>query len=92
MLKRIAHRHIRSLVKAGGLLVRVDYANCDRAECDEGILRQMELYEGSKGKRKCFDLIADSFHRSRVMADVYAQTGDDDDGTGGYMISVFRAR
>jgi hypothetical protein len=55
---------------------------------EEGSL-DMEL-EGEK-PRQWFRVSASSYFRSRVLEDVYQQTGDERDRRGGYLITVLRA-
>lgn len=102
-VKRVAHRNLRALVRRGGTIVRVDYANADRDQCDPAAIAAMTFEEGSglpglahldanfRRRLRFSRLIGQSYHRSRVMADVHAQTGDPDDRVGGFLVSVLEA-
>lgn len=100
-LERVAGRNLRHLVKRGGHIVRVDYGNANRAQCDDVCVAQMAWCEGSlappdaapKERRQLVftRLEASRYVPSRVMRDVYAQTGDRDDREGGHLTSVLRA-
>jgi SAM-dependent methyltransferase len=93
---RSISRDLRRLLRRGGLCVRAEYADSRREEWEELILRQVEFEEGSldlpeEGIRPWFRVLASAFFRSRVMEDVYEQTGEDRDRSGGYLITVLRA-
>jgi SAM-dependent methyltransferase len=89
-------RDLRRLLRRGGLCVRAEYADSRRGEWDPRILRQVEFEEGSldlpeEGIRPWFRVLASAFFRSRVMEDVYEQTGEERDRRGGYLITVLGA-
>lgn len=98
MTDRVISRHIRHLLKPGGLWFKVDYANADRDELShltrirsffsEGALR--EPVKDLKAE-SFFNYLRNKFHRSQVILDVYHQTKDPSDRTGGYFISTFKA-
>jgi SAM-dependent methyltransferase len=93
---RAISRDLRRLLRRGGLCVRVEYADSRRGEWDPRILRQVEFEEGSldlpeEGIRPWFRVLASAFFRSRVMQDVYEQTGEERDRSGGYLITVLGA-
>jgi len=93
---RSISRDLRRLLRRGGLCIRVEYADSRREEWDPRILRQVEFEEGSldlpeEGIRPWFRVLASAFFRSRVMEDVYEQTGEERDRRGGYLITVLGA-
>jgi len=95
---RMVSLNIRRLLKRGGLCVRVEYGNASREELPQVELQRTELEEGSmehpvnsKRTAQWFRVIASSYFRSRVMEDVYHQSGDIRDKNGGYFITVLRA-
>jgi len=97
--KRMASRHLHRLVEPGGIVVRVDYSECHRDECDEDLNKVLEWEEGCRKPAKGFpkglrftEMLDSRFFRSKVMEDVYEQTEDPDDKEGGFMVTAFRAR
>jgi SAM-dependent methyltransferase len=90
--------NLRRLLVRGGICVRVEYATMQRHELSPIELSHVSFEEGSldarvEGRmpRRWFRLVASAFFRSRVLEDVYEQTGDDRDKDGGYLITVLRA-
>ena len=91
-------RNLRSLLVRGGICVRVEYATTRRHEWTPLELMRVCFEEGSldadtSGRpiRPWFKVLASAYFRSRVMEDVYEQTGDVRDKDGGYLITVLRA-
>lgn len=98
MTDRVLARHIRSLLKTGGFWFKVDYANAPRGDLTELSQWRCLFAEGAletpiKGLKSelLFKLGGNSFRRSTVILDVYHQTKDPSDKTGGYFITDFRA-
>ena len=98
MTERVLSRHIRGLLKTGGRWFKVDYANAPRAELTElsqwrCLFAECALEQPIKGLRSevLFRLRGNDFRRSSVILDVYHQTRDPSDKTGGYFISEFEA-
>ena len=100
-IKRIANRNILSMCKKGALVFRIEYSACKRSECDECYLEEMAFYEcvkpshkrlkGERRKRITAAKMTESvFFKSKVVQDVFAQTGNQEDKEGGFFISVFR--
>jgi SAM-dependent methyltransferase len=90
--------NLRSLLVRGGICVRVEYATMQRHELSPLELSHVSFEEGSLDTRVdgrmpqlWFRFLASAFFRSRVLADVYEQTGDERDKNGGYLITVLRA-
>ena len=78
--------------------MRVEYATMQRHELSPLELSNVLFEEGSldsavdgKKPRQWFRLEASAYFRSRVLEDVYEQTGDERDRDGGYLITVLRA-
>jgi SAM-dependent methyltransferase len=95
---RSISRDIRRLMKRGGICVRAEYATTRRHEWSECELRQVSFEEGSLDTimdgtrlRPWFRVLASSYFRSKVLDDVFQQTGDEQDRSGGYLITVLRA-
>lgn len=91
-------RNLRSLLVRGGICVRVEYATTRRHEWSPLELMRVCFEEGSLDAdeggmpiRPWFRVLASAYFRSRVMQDVYEQTGDERDNGGGYLITVLRA-
>jgi len=91
-------RNLRQLLIHGGTCIRVEYATTQRHEWSALDLQRVSFEEGSLDTqvdgvrpRQWFHLLASAYFRSRVMADVYQQTGDMRDKNGGYLITVLRA-
>jgi hypothetical protein len=91
--------NIRRLLKRGMYWFKVDYTNASRKELQDTDQWQllfaeaaMDLQIGNLKKRSLFEMIENKYYRSQVIMDVYDQTKDPADRTGGYMITVFRAK
>ncbi len=90
--------NLRRLLAPSGICVRIEYATVQRHQLSPAELQHVSFEEGSletgvKGKRirQWFRVLASAYFRSRVLEDVYEQTGDDRDRNGGYLITVLRA-
>jgi SAM-dependent methyltransferase len=90
--------NLRRLLICGGICVRVEYATMQRHEWPSLELQRVCFEEGSLDSevegRLCdqwFRVLASAYFRSRVLEDVYQQTGDKRDRNGGYLITVLRA-
>ncbi len=95
---RLVSMNLRSLLRRGGICVRVEYASARRDELSRVELTRVAFEEGSLEARVgvgrpalWFRVVASSYFRSRVMEDVYQQTGDRRDRRGGYLLTVLRA-
>lgn len=90
--------NLRRMLVRGGICLRVEYATMPRHALSPLELAHVSFEEGSldspvEGRmpRQWFRLVASSFCWSRVLEDVYEQTGDERDKDGGYLITVLRA-
>jgi SAM-dependent methyltransferase len=90
--------NLRRMLVTGGICVRVEYATMQRHELSPLELSHVSFEEGSldsavEGKMpsQWFRFVASTFFRSKVLEDVYEQTGDERDRNGGYLITVLRA-
>ena len=90
--------NLRRLLVRGGICVRVEYATANRHELSPDELLQVGFEEGSldvpldgRMSRQWFRVLASAYFRSRILEDVYQQTGDARDRNGGYLITVLRA-
>jgi SAM-dependent methyltransferase len=90
--------NLRRLLVRNGICVRVEYATMQRHELAPIELSQVAFEEGSLDMRidgykpqQWFRFLASAFFRSRVLEDVFEQTGDERDRQGGYLITVLRA-
>lgn len=95
---RLVSLNIRRLLKRGGLCMRVEYGHVRREELSQMELLRTAFEEGSldqetngKVPEQWFRVLASRFFRSGVMQDVYHQSQDESDRTGGYFITVLRA-
>jgi hypothetical protein len=98
MTERVLSRNIRGFLKKGGLWFKVDYANAPRAELSQlsqwrSLFSECALGEAIKEKKaeQLFALRGNDFRRSSVILDVYHQTKDPSDKTGGYFVTEFEA-
>lgn len=98
MTDRVISRNLRQLTKKGGSCFKVDYANAHREELSELTQIRSLFVEGALEKpvrdmwcQAFFRYLTNKFYRSQVILDVYHQTRDPSDKTGGYFISEFRA-
>jgi hypothetical protein len=90
--------NLRQVLPPNGICVRVEYAATHRHDLSSAELQQVAFEEGSlddeaegQKTRQWFRVLASAYFRSRVMEDVYQQTGDERDRIGGYWITVLRA-
>jgi hypothetical protein len=95
---RLVALNLRNLLRRGGICIRAEYGRAKRDELGRDDLLRMSFEEGSldvelngKLSRQWFRVLASSYFRSRVIEDVYQQTGDADDRTGGYLATVLQA-
>jgi SAM-dependent methyltransferase len=98
MTERVLSRNIRGFLKKGGLWFKIDYANAPRAELSRlsqwrSLFSECALGEPIKEKKaeQLFALRGNEFRRSSVILDVYHQTKDESDKTGGYFVTEFEA-
>lgn len=99
MTDRVISRHVRTLIRPGGLWFKVDYANAPREELSALTLKRSLFTEGALEEpvkdiriQAFFRYLDNDFRRSQVILDVYHQTKDPSDRTGGYFISAFAAK
>ena len=95
---RVISRDLRALLKKRGGLVRVEYANGTREELSELSQWRFFFSEGAleqpvKDERAeaFFRFDGNRYYRSKVILDVYHQTRDESDKTGGYYIADYTA-
>jgi SAM-dependent methyltransferase len=95
---RLVSLNLRHLLKPGGICVRVEYGSVRRAELTGLELLRVEFEEGSLGNPvggsrpdPWFRVLASCYFRSRVIEDVYHQSREEADRSGGYCITVLRA-
>ena len=95
---RSVSKNLRNLLVQGGTCVRAEYATTRRHEWSPLELLQVSFEEGSLDTamdgtkiRPWFRVLASAYFRSRVMEDVFQQTGDRRDKNGGYLITILRA-
>ncbi len=94
---KVVSRNLRGLMKRGGICIRAEYSNAPREELTKLVQARQAFEEGSLGSfqgRKAVRLFSfrESFYyRSRVIEDVYHQTKDEADRTGGYFLNVLKA-
>lgn len=95
---RSISRNLRRILVRGGICVRAEYATTRRHEWSALELLRVAFEEGSLDTkmdgmqlRPWFRVLASAYYRSRVMEDVFQQTGDTGDTGGGYLITVLRA-
>jgi SAM-dependent methyltransferase len=95
---RLISLNLRRLLVPGGVCVRIEYGTARREELSPSELVEVSYEEGSldttiegKKRRQWFRVSASSYFRSRVLEDVYQQTGDERNRNGGYLITVLRA-
>jgi hypothetical protein len=98
MTERVLARNIRGMLKPKGLWFKVDYANALRSELTElsqwrCLFAECALEAPIKGLKTelLFKIRDNVFRRSSVILDVYHQTKDPSDKTGGYFITEFGA-
>ena len=94
---RVISRNLRHLLKRGGSCFKVDYANAHRDELARCTHRRSLFVEGvwrkrsGSSERGLLPLMGNDFHKCQVILDVYHQTKDPSDKTGGYFTSEFKA-
>jgi SAM-dependent methyltransferase len=99
MTTRVISRDLRGLLKRGGKLMRVEYANGTREELSELSQWRYFFAEGAlespikeEKAEAFFHYTGCKYYRSKVILDVYHQTRDKTDRKGGYYIADFLAR
>ncbi len=97
-MSRVVSRNLRSLLRKGGLCVRVDYSQGARHELGRFDQLSTLFEEGSLNARqsrlkpqKFFKLLSSQYYPSAVIRDVYDQTKDIDFLEGGYLVSLLKA-
>jgi hypothetical protein len=98
MQARAISLNLRRILKQGGMCARIEYASMKRHELSPDELSMVCFEEGSldqkidgKLSKQLFRLRASAYFRSRVLEDVYEQTGDERDRNGGYIITILEA-
>ncbi len=98
MTDRVISRNLRHLLRRSGAMFKVDYANAHRDELSRlthirSLFTEGALEEAVKEEKSevFFKYLRNQFHRSQVILDVFHQTRDPSDKTGGYFISQFVA-
>jgi len=98
MTQRVFSRHLRHLMKKGGLLVRAEYTQASREDLTDLTRWRMLFGEGAleKSIKGChseafFRFLGSQYRKSPVILDVFHQTGNPDDKRGGYMVSYYEA-
>lgn len=98
MTQRVFSRHLRHLLRKGGILVRAEYTQAPREDLTDLTRWRMLFAEGAleksiKGERSevFFQFLGSQFRKSPVILDVFHQTGNPDDKRGGYMVSFYEA-
>lgn len=98
MTERVISRNLRSLLRPGGRLFKVDYANAHRDDLSRLTNWRTFFGEGAlarpikdKSTEIFFQYEDCTYARSSVILDVFHQTKDPTDQTGGYFISRFEA-
>jgi SAM-dependent methyltransferase len=90
--------NLRHLVRRGGTVVRVDYADCEIEQMTKVSRMRSAFEEGSLNRAvtgvrstTLFELGRSQFFRSKVCEDVFHQTGVEDDKRGGFLVTELRA-
>jgi hypothetical protein len=98
MTDRVISRNLRHLLKRGGSCFKVDYANANRDELSPLTHKRSLFVEGALEEtvrelrsEVFFRYVGNDFHKSQVILDVYHQTKDPSDKTGGYFTCEFKA-
>lgn len=98
MTQRVYSRHLRHLLKKGGVLVRAEYTQAPREQLTDLTRWRMLFAEGAlekpiKGQQAqaFFQFLGSQYCKSSVILDVFHQTGNPDDKRGGYMVSFYQA-
>ena len=94
MSNKVISRDLRAMLRKKGVLVRVEYSNCERHELSELFQWRSLFAEGALEKpikeqraELLFKYLRSRYRRSNVILDVYHQTGDKDDKEGGYFVA-----
>jgi len=94
MTDRVICRNLRHLLKPKGICFKVDYANANRSELSQLTQNRSLFTEGALevpikdlNSEVFFKYRSNRFHRSQVILDVYHQTKDKSDKTGGFFIT-----
>jgi len=95
---KVISRNLRKLLRRGGACLRAEYSNADRSELTKLVQHRQAFEEGSLKKslrgtkpKRLFKLLYSRYYRSKVIEDVYHQTRDESDKTGGYFLNGLKA-
>jgi SAM-dependent methyltransferase len=95
---KVVARNLRGLLRKGGLCLRAEYANAPRSEMTDLVNLRLDFEGGAmegafRGRRPeaIFRRVDGTYHRSRVILDVYHQTADEDILRGGYLLNLLKA-
>ena len=96
MTERVLARNVHGFLKPRGQWFKVDYANALRSELS-ALSQQRHLFcecaldapIKERWSEQLFAIRDNVFRRSKVILDVYHQTKDESDKTGGYFITLF---
>lgn len=98
LCERALTENVHQLLKRRGVWFKVEYSNIPRQELSEVEQWRMLFAEAAwhpvlnnRRLEDRFEYLGSDYFRSQVILDVYEQTHDPDDRTGGYFISAFRA-
>jgi SAM-dependent methyltransferase len=98
LCERALTENVHQLLKRGGTWFIVEYSNVPRQQLSEIEQWRMLFAEAAwhpivndRQLHDRFEYLGSQYYRSQVILDVYEQTHDPDDRTGGYFISAFRA-
>jgi hypothetical protein len=96
---RALSRNMHGLLKPGGWLFKTEYSVCPREDWTELTRWRMLFSESAldvrieeRASRDLFRHVQDWYRRSRVILDVFEQTRNPEDRTGGYVLSALKAR
>ncbi len=99
LTQRVIHKNIASLLKTGGIFLKVEYANCHRSELTRLTRLKEQFMEGTLSKdikglttKPFFKELSCAYHKSNVILDVFEQTNDPSDKEGGFTINLFQKR
>lgn len=95
MTDKVISRNLRGLLKKGGICVRATYANASREEFTELVQQRLAFEEGcldhrvnGRKAKQLFTLEDSAYFRSKIIEDVFLQTGDESDKEGGYQLTT----
>ena len=95
MTEKVISRNLRGILPTGGICLRATYANAPRENLTKLVQQRLAFEEGcldhpinGHQSKQLFILKNSVYFQSKIIEDVYHQTGDESDKKGGYQLTT----